>query len=407
VTGPLIVVPVLCLLVGSGLLAWSLTRDDAYVAPTTHTARPSVEPTLADTTIAAFERAVRSGDQEAARALAPADDPAAGDRLAALVANAAALRVSDFSLRYVDDDGAPTADGDWTAAVDATWRFRGFDTVSARAEVRADLVDDGDRVALTGFGGGTRVSPVWLSGPVQVRRSPSTLVVVAGTAGAADRYATRAEAAVPVVRAVIPGWRRGLVVEVPASARALEQALGAEQGDYDQIAAVTTAADGSKAPGAPVHVFVNPDVFGGLRATGAQVVMSHEATHVATGAWDSRTPLWLLEGFADYVALRDVALPVQKSAAQIIAAVRRSGPPRRLPDSAAFGTRTPRLGATYESAWLACRLIAQRTGETALVAFYRAVDRGRPLGAALRATTGLTVPALTAAWRSELSELAR
>jgi hypothetical protein len=400
----------LCLLVASGLLAWSLTRDDTYVAPTPRTAPQSTsataEPTNAATTLAAFERAVRAGDREAARALAPADDPAAGDHLAALVANARALEVRDFSVRYVDEDGARSSDGGWDASADATWRFRGFDRISARAEIEVHLVDDGDRVALTGFGGGGRVSPVWLSGPVQVRRTPSTLVVVAGDPAAADRYAARARAAVPVVRSVLPGWRRGLVVEVPASTRALEQALGAGDGDYDQIAAVTTSADGSTVPDAPVHVFANPEVFGSLRRTGAQVVMSHEATHVAAGAWDSTTPLWLLEGFADYVALRDMDLPVESSAAQIIAAVRRSGPPRQLPDAAAFGTRTPRLGATYESAWLACRLIAQQRGEPELVAFYRAVDGGQPLGAALRAETGMSVPELTAQWRSLLAGLA-
>jgi len=397
----------LCLLVASGLLAWSLTHEDTYVAPTPRAARPSVEPTLADSTLAAFEGAVRDGDQDAARALAPEDDPAAGDELAALVANAERLRVGDFSLRYVDDDGAPGSDGAWTAAVDATWRFDGFDTVSARAEIEAHLVDDGERVALTGFGGGGRVSPVWLSGPVQVRRTPSTLVLVAGASeDEADRYAKRAEAAVPAVRKVLPGWRRGLVVEVPESAQALEEALKADAGEYDQIAAVTTSADGSTVSDAPVHVFANPQVFGTLRPTGAQVVMSHEATHVAAGAWDSRTPLWLLEGFADYVALRDVDLPVERSAAQIIAAVRRDGAPRQLPDAAAFGAHTPRLGATYESAWLACRLIAKRSGEAALVDVYRAVDRGKPVGAALESEAGLTVPELTRAWRDLLSGLA-
>jgi hypothetical protein len=134
--------------------------------------------------------------------------------------------------------------------------------------------------------------------------------------------------------------------------------------------------------------------------------MSHEATHVAAGAWDSKTPLWLLEGFADYVALRDSTLPVQSSASQIIADVRRDGPPRQLPDAAAFGTQTPHLGATYESAWLACRLIAQRAGEPGLVAFYRAVDRGQPIAQALPATTGLTLAGVTEAWRSTLEDLA-
>ena len=170
---------------------------------------------------------------------------------------------------------------------------------------------------------------------------------------------------------------------------------------------MTTSGDGSTAPDAPVHVFANPEVFGSLRPTGAQVVMTHETAHVAADAWDSRTPLWLLEGFADYVALRDVDLPVESSASQIIAAVRRDGAPRRLPDAAAFGARTPHLGATYESAWLACRLIAQQRGEPALVAFYRAADRGESIPAALRSETGLTVSELTRSWRDLLTGLAR
>ncbi len=398
----------LCVLVAAGLLAWSLVDDDTYVVPTPSAAdRAEVDAAGASEVLAAFEDAVRAGDAKAARALAPAGDAAAADRLAALVANGEDLRIADFTLRYVDDRGAPDADGDWSAAVDATWRLRGFDTTVASAEITALLVDVGDGVALAGFGGAGGAAPVWLAGPAEVRRTPETLVLVSADAGPADRYAARAEAAVPVVRRVLPGWRGGLVVEVPGSAAELERALGGESGSYDQIASVTTSADGSEVPDAPVHVFVNPEVFDGLRRTGAQVVMSHEATHVATGAWDSRTPLWLLEGFADYVALRDVDLPLDRAAAQIIAEVRRNGAPEALPAGGGFGTRTPRLGATYESAWLAVRLVAQEAGEEALVAFYRAVDRGRPLEAALPATTGLTVAELTAQWRALLTGLAR
>ena len=395
----------LCLVVGGGLLAWSALRQTTYVAPTPHAPRAHVDAAAATQTLTRFEHAVRDGDVAAARALAPRGDDRAADLLAGVVANARGLRVGDFTLRYVDDDGAPGADGTWTADVDATWRFRGFDTVLSSAEVRADLVDDGGRVALSGFAGGD-ITPVWLSGPAQVRRTASTLVLVDGSPAEADAYAEHARAAVPVVRRVLPDWHGGLVVEVPASSQALEQALGADAGTYDQIAAVTTSADGSHGSRAAVHVFVNPEVFGGLKPTGAQVVMSHEATHVATGAWDSTTPLWLLEGFGDYVALRDSRLPVQRSASQIIAEVRRDGPPRTLPDAAAFGTQAPHLGATYESAWLACRLIAEQAGQQRLVAFYRAVDAGRPLGAALRSTTGMSLAGLTGQWRTLLRDLA-
>jgi hypothetical protein len=205
---------------------------------------------------------------------------------------------------------------------------------------------------------------------------------------------------------VLPGWRPRLVVEVPASAAALDRALAAQPGQYANIAAVTTTVDGSVDPDAPVHVFVNPDVFGRLEPQGAQVVMSHEAVHVATRAAMSDLPLWLLEGFADYVALRDVDLPLSTTAGQVIKQVRREGPPTHLPGPAEFDTTTTQLGAAYESAWLACRLLARTGGERALVRLYRMVDGGRELTASLRATFGLTLGGLTRAWRRSLSDLA-
>jgi hypothetical protein len=394
------------LLVAAGVVAWPLVDDDPYVAPTPPAASGSgPAPALAADALRDLEEAVRAGAAGAARALAPHGDAAAADRLAGIVANARAARVRDFTLRYVDAEGA-RVDGAWQAAADATWQFARFDRSPARAEVLVGLRDEGDRVAITGFGGGDRVSPLWLSGSLQVRRAPRTLVLVDGSAAEARAYARRAAAAVPVVRRVLPDWDRGLVVEVPASEDALDDTLDADPGTYDQIAAVTTSADGRPTADAPVHVFVNPDVYGGLRLIGAQVVMSHEATHVATGAFTSAMPLWVLEGFADYVALRDVDLPVARSASQIIARVRADAPPRRLPGADEFGTRTPGLGATYESAWLACRLLARDGGEAALVRFYRAVDDGTPVGAALESAFGFGVPAFTRQWRTLLQDLA-
>ena len=219
-------------------------------------------------------------------------------------------------------------------------------------------------------------------------------------------YAARARAAVPVVRAVLTGWKPRLVVEVPPTVEALNEALDSEPGEYDQIAAVTSTTDGSLAPDAPVHVFVNPEVFGGLRPRGAQVVMSHEAVHVATDAATSTMPLWLLEGFADYVALRDVHLPSSVTAGQIIRRVRRDGPPAQLPGATEFDTTTSSLGASYESAWLACRLLADLGGEARLVRFYRDVDNGTDVGAALQAAYGLSEREFTDEWRDRLQELA-
>lgn len=398
----------LSLLLVVGVLSWQLLADDPYVAPPRErpAAAAAVDPAGAARALAAFVAAVDARDPAAARAAAPDDDATAGDLLAAVAANAGALRVRDLAARYVDASGPVGPDGTWSATAEVAWRFAGFDRAPARAEVQLGFRTVGGRVGLVSIGGGETRSPVWLSGAVRVRRTPETLVLATSDADA-QRYARLATRAVPVVRRVVTDWRPRLVVEVPATADDLDRALDADIGTYARIAAVTASVDGSLAPDAPVHVMVNPAELGRLRATGAQVVMSHEATHVATAAPSSTTtPLWLLEGFADYVALRDVRLPVSTTAAQIIEQVRRDGPPEALPGGTEFDIGATHLGAVYESAWLACEVLADRAGEAALVALYDDVAAGTPLARALRREAGLSEAQLVAAWRDRLSDLA-
>jgi hypothetical protein len=209
------------------------------------------------------------------------------------------------------------------------------------------------------------------------------------------------------VRKVLTRWRGRVVVEVPRDQDSLVRVLGARPGAYRRIAAVTTTADGSQSPAAPVHVFVNPEVFDPLGPRGSRIVMSHETTHVATGGALSTMPEWLLEGFADYVALAHVDLPVTRTASQVLALVRRSGVPARLPGAADFAPDNEALGASYESAWLACRLLARMYGERRLVAFYRAADRASSTTAAFRTVLGTDSARFTRIWRAELRGLAR
>jgi hypothetical protein len=360
--------------------------------------------------LADLQAAVTARDAAAAEKLAAPGDDTARILLDGIVGNARALRVRVFSLRLVDEDlaaGSSLPDGQWAVAVDTSWAFGGFDRKPAQAEVTVTFAQEGDDVYVAGIGGGDRPSPLWLSGALSVQRSASMLVMVAGTEQDARRYARLARRAVPVVQRVLPAWRDGLVVEVPGSADELDRTLGAEPGEYAGIAAVTTTGDGSLEPAAPVHVFVNPTVFGALKPDGAQVVMSHEATHVATEAVRARTPLWLLEGFADYVALRDVDLPLSVTAGQIIAQVRKDGPPDALPGPAEFDTSTTHLGATYEAAWLAARLLAATGGESALVRLYRRASQGESVDAVLRELFGFGEKEFTRRWRTELETIAR
>ena len=393
----------LCLVLVVAGIAWAALRDDTYRAPTPSAPSNAVDPEGASSALRRLLDAVRDDRPGAAARLAPAGDPTAADRLRTVVTNAARIGVTDVDLRYVTERGGVDDQGRWRADVQLAWRYAGFDESAGHSDVTFEFADTPDGVDIVGVGGAGRV-PVWLQGPVQVSRSDQVLVVAARDLA---RYTHLARVAVPVVRRVLPQWRSGLVVEVPDSPRDLGRALDAHSaGEYANIAAVTATVDGTLGAGAPVHVFVNPRVFGGLRAQGAQVVMSHEAVHVATGAATSAGPLWLIEGFADYVALRDVDLPDSTTAGQIARVVRRHGAPDHLPTPDDFDTRTTHLGATYEAAWLACRELARRSGEQALVEFYDRMRRGDDEGTTFRQVFGESEAAFTQQWRTVLEHLA-
>ena len=257
-------------------------------------------------------------------------------------------------------------------------------------------------MGITSFGGGDRRSPLWATGPLEVRRAGSTLVRL-------DRPPSRpagpaAAPRSPSYARCCREWRerpRGRGAGV--GGRASTPPSTPSRASYADIAAVTASVDGSLTPGAPVHVFVNPDVYDGLDAVGGQVVMSHEATHVATDApLTTGVPLWLLEGFADYVALHDVDLPLSTTAGQIIAA----GAPRRRAGGAARAGRVrrdrhpPRGGLRERVAglpWCSPTRRARRRwcGSTSGLARRRPDER-------LEASFGLTEAELTARWRQRL-----
>ena len=365
--------------------------------------------------LAQLVEALRSGSRADVGALAAPGDRAAADELEALRHNVRAMGVTDLSMRYVDEDDGRLTDeqqrryGDraWVADVQLGWRVDGFDVHDSHREVPITLLETrgGGATFLSSRADVGDATPLWMLQRVDVRRTGRSLVAVAGD-GSAARFSGLADQAVADVRKVLPDWRGRLVVEVPGDEQQLGRVLGSESGSYGGIAAVTTTVDGSLSPQAPVHIFVNPRVFDPLGTRGSQIVMSHEATHVATGAAVSSMPTWLLEGFADFVALDHVDLPVSVTASQILARVRKSGPPAHLPGKTEFDPENQALGASYESAWLACRLLAERYGEKRLIAFYRASDRDDSTTAAFRDLLGTDQQAFTRAWKGYLRKLA-
>ena len=376
--------------------------DEPYVAPTPTESSDAVEPSAASATLDRLESALRRGEPVAAAALG-ADDEASA-QLRAIAVTAAVLDLSDVSFGYVTENGRIASDGTWTATVTVTWRIIGFEKTPARADVEFAFADGGRHI--DAIGGGAGRSPVWLSGATKARRTDDVVVLVADGALPVRPLTAEAERALVVARRVLGSRADRLVVEVPSSGDALHAALGLPPGTYDAVAAVTTSADGTNVPGSPIHIFINPDVFGRLGPLAAQVVISHEAVHAVTEAPESGAEAWLLEGFADYVALRDVDLPLSRTAGQIIAQVRDDGVPGALPSRVDLDSQAAHLGAAYESAWLVCVTLAEHGGEEALVALYDAVLDGADLEDELRSRFGWSVADLTRAWQEKLQTLA-
>jgi hypothetical protein len=85
--------------------------------------------------------------------------------------------------------------------------------------------------------------------------------------------------------------------------------------------------------------------------------------------------------------------------------VRTDGVPAELPAAAEFDTRGPHLGATYEAAWLACQVLARKSGGSAVVELYEQVSSGGTLAGELRRLFGWTEADLVRAWQGTLAEL--
>ncbi len=229
---------------------------------------------------------------------------AAARELAALRSNVRRLRITDLAMRYVDENAGRSASGGatllgdraWVGDVQLDWRLGGFDEELSRMEVTMTFAETEDGAAfVTARSDYGEPAPLWLLERLAVERSQRSLVMATRDVEA-ERFAALADEAVADVRQVLPRWRGRLVVEVPESQAQLTRALGSGESSYDSIAAVTTPVDGSPAADTPIHIFVNPPVFEPLGEQGAQIVMSHEAAHVATEAASSSMPTWLLGG---------------------------------------------------------------------------------------------------------------
>ncbi|MGW1625620.1 hypothetical protein [Streptomyces sp. NPDC002172] len=318
------------------------------------------------------------------------------------------LAAWSYRLTALHPDGAGA-----TADAQLSYRIQGYDKAPVTTDRALTLSRTADGQWYVTYDKPATQSgqQLWDQGEVTAVKSTHTLVLGVGQSRTTLRgYARLADTAVPEVsKAWGTDWTRRVVLLVPGSLSGMAGLLGAPASNYKGIAAVTTGEAGGSGQAPADRVILNPEAYAVLGAVGRQVVLTHETTHVATRAHTTAaTPLWLSEGYADWIGYLDTGRTPTEAAPELARAVEAGDAPEDLPADKDFGfTDDPtKLAQAYEGGWLACRMIAAHWGEEKLGAFYRAVgahtERAGAVEDALKTELGTTLPDFTARWRDYL-----
>lgn len=322
--------------------------------------------------------------------------------------NLRALPLTSWTYRVTGlrRDGATA-----TADAELSYRIDGYDKAPVTTDRTLTLgrsIDGGWYVA-GDKPAAKSAQQLWDQGAVRAVGGRRSLILGVGQSDTTLRtYARLADRAVPAVsEAWGTRWTRRVVVLVPHSLDGMAALLGSPSASYRGIAAVTTGEAGGSGRAPADRVVVNPDAYAVLGAVGKQVVVTHETTHVATRTdTTAATPLWLSEGYADWIAYRDTDRTPADAAPELARAVQAGKVPADLPVDKDFGfdSDPTHLAQAYEGGWLACRMIADHWDERRLGEFYRAVgghgERAGAVAGALRKVLGTTPGAFTARWRA-------
>ncbi|MCX5045949.1 hypothetical protein OG921_22525 [Aldersonia sp. NBC_00410] len=368
--------------------------------------------------------ALRSGDPAALDTLFdPRADPvfraAEHDR----AANLRDVPLADWGFEIGDDPETPVpadvftaldASDAWYPTVWLRYAVDGPDATSTRKPVSLTVARHGDDWYLVSdapvAGRSTWRGP-WDFGPLIGRRVPGpdgrasvvlghpdqTAEVVALAAEVDD-----AEAAVSAVWG--PDWARAVLVEA-AGDQAEFAALAGANRDASQVAAVTVAdaTDREHDTATGQRIIFSPDAADGLTDETRRSVLRHELTHVAARASTlDGSPMWITEGFADYVGHRGSDQGFDRIAPTLAAAARSGDLPAALPADADFAGA--RAVLAYEWAWSVNAFVADEFGEPALTALYRALSDGpadpEQIDAATRDVLGVGAGELIDRWRA-------
>ncbi|WP_367130976.1 hypothetical protein [Saccharothrix sp. HUAS TT1] len=304
----------------------------------------------------------------------------------------------------------PVADESWAPDVRLAYRLRGVDVEPSSQEMAYLFTRRGDRwylnsdTALEPLGKRTWRGP-WDFGPCQVLTGTGGFVLShPGGEALAARVLAELDGAVTAVTEVWgQAWARQVAVLIPAS-QAEVVALVGPGFATGSIAGVAVAdrVDPDTRTARGQRVVLNPDSAGALSPLSLRVLLRHEITHIAArGETVDGAPMWVLEGFADYVGYRHSDVPLHR-AAPLLAAQVREGLPTALPSDADF--RGAAMELAYQQSWSLHLHLASVLGEPGLVRLYRRLARVRAseVDGVLVEVTGEGAAALVRGWQDFL-----
>jgi hypothetical protein len=263
------------------------------------------------------------------------------------------------------------------APVQVRYKFRGQDAspVLARESFTFVLTGSGWRIAGPGDSSMRRRDDVeiWSGGQVRTARSARTLIVHhPGHEDLARRLLQVADRAYGQIGAAWTGrWERKAVILVPRDQNEAERLVGAR--DLSRVAAVASSSVESGSTEAEKvlgnRIVVNTTNVAGYNDLNLQILLTHEMTHVATRTLGDSVPLLLVEGFADWAALKPVGLPLAATRPALYQAVNSGRFDEELPEDREF--RGPDAAVAYDEGSAFCLWVANTFGAGKLQALYR------------------------------------
>ena len=296
----------------------------------------------------------------------------------------AAMRTAPFSafaykvIRLRSDSGLKRryrATQVYLGQVQARYRFQHQDASPVLARYTYAFVRTGAGWRIAGKGGRALSArddvEIWDAGPVRTVHSSRTLVVHhAGQEALARKLLQVADHAYAQVGAAWTGhWERKAVILVPKDEREAERLVGAR--DLSRVAAVASSSVESGATERVLgnRIVVNTDNVARYNGLNLQVLITHEMTHVATRTLGDGVPLLLVEGFADWAALKPLGYPFAVTRPNLARAVREGRFDGTLPGDGEF--RDEDAAVAYDEGSAFCLWVADTFGAGKLRALYR------------------------------------